>query len=208
MATIVFLHGFGSVGDSPKSQQLKSAFPKDTVLAPNLPNDPDAVVALVSELLVRYHEPLLFVGTSLGGFWANYFGKKFEATAILINPSITPSERAKEYIGKTINNYATGEPITTTQETVDGFARCEKEINESTVNNPIQVFIAANDEVLDYRKAIMYPPFRNKCRLFLDGGHRFEKHWDAVVVRYIWQLLNNQLPVIPLLSNPTTGLLF
>ena len=74
---IVYLHGFASSGVSDKVTALKERFGDDKVIAPDLPFDPDEVVSLVYDVVRNFmknrkpDEKLVFVGTSLGAFYAN-----------------------------------------------------------------------------------------------------------------------------------------
>lgn len=102
MPTIIYLHGFASIGTSPKSDALVAAFGRDCVFSPNLPTDPEQTIAIVSEIVARVvNFPLIFVGTSLGGFWAHYFAQRFDAACIMVNPSMNPAEKVAERVGKT-----------------------------------------------------------------------------------------------------------
>ena len=48
----------------------------------------------------------LFIGSSLGGFYASYFAEKFDSKAVLINPASNPYLGMKMYLGKN-TNYST-----------------------------------------------------------------------------------------------------
>ena len=51
MATIVYLHGFLSAGTSEKSNALREALPGHTVISPDLPLDPNKVIAVVRDIM-------------------------------------------------------------------------------------------------------------------------------------------------------------
>lgn len=83
---IYYFSGFGSVTDpySPKIQMLRE-LADEVVIISAIPN---TVAAYVSKFLDLYdsHSESIMVGTSLGGFWAAYFGKLTASPWIAMNP--------------------------------------------------------------------------------------------------------------------------
>lgn len=184
MATIIYLHGFASVGKGPKYDALCAALPEHEVLAPDLPIDPDEVIKKVKDLVRNVTQyPLLFVGTSLGGFWANYFAHVFDTPCVLVNPSMNPSIGMKCRIGKRFENYITGEPIYISEEILNRFAELEEE--EKILRNGylINLFVAEDDDVLPYKETLKLVPYHASCIVTSDGGHRFEKNWPLVLIK-------------------------
>lgn len=98
MKLVVYFHGFGSSPESSKTVRLRESLSCEyEVHAFPIDIDPDiALVELTdridSLLLEDMHRPdkVLFVGTSLGGWWASKLGELYNIPAIIINPSITP----------------------------------------------------------------------------------------------------------------------
>jgi predicted esterase YcpF (UPF0227 family) len=177
---IIYLHGFGSAGDSPKSQALRAAYGDDAVISPDLPMDPDAVIAKIATIVHENKEyPIIFVGTSLGGFYANYFAQRYDAPCVLVNPSTSPSKTMAARLGKH-TNYVTGQEFEITDRHVATFAAMEDAIKDQN-GALISLFLAEDDDVLDPTIAMQYFPFTRTKVVTKDGGHRFEKHWDAVV---------------------------
>lgn len=92
MATILYLHGFASAGAGPKVDALREAFPDHAVLAPDIPTDLVQAQALLDGVVRKITSyPVIAVGTSLGGFWANYLAQVYDMPAILVNPSTEPA---------------------------------------------------------------------------------------------------------------------
>lgn len=100
---IVYLHGYGSSRNSSKVARLKQE--KDfNVYAFNIDIDPDVARKQLVEdidmaLMEDLHRPeqLVFVGTSLGGWWAGRMAKLYKCKAVIINPSIDPGVSLAKY---------------------------------------------------------------------------------------------------------------
>ncbi|MDD4929031.1 MAG: hypothetical protein PHP85_07135 [Gallionella sp.] len=182
MATIIYLHGFASAGISPKSDALVAAFGREYVFAPDLPVSPEGTVAIVTALVREARSyPLIFVGTSLGGFWANYFAQKFNSPCIMVNPSMNPGKAMTARVGSVFRNHKTGEEFSITQEHAMSFERCRTEALAHPDSELVNLFLAKDDEVIDYRETCTLIP-RYKSRVITpDGGHRYSDHWEMVV---------------------------
>lgn len=186
MATIFYFHGFGSTPNSSKVTALREAFPDHNVIAPQVPLDPTETVKMVVEQVQALDNfPVVFVGTSLGGFWANHFAQAFDAPCVLINPSITPSGTMGARVGQKIRNFDTGEflePIT--DDMVNVYREIEKVTCENYNGALVSLFGARDDDVLDIESTVNQLRHFKFSQLFEDGGHRFTAHFDKVI-KYI-----------------------
>lgn len=180
--TIVYLHGFASSGTSKKSQLLKEVFGDSAVFAPDLPFDPDQVIEVVDSIVSKVtNYPLIFVGTSLGGFWANYFAQKYDAIGVLVNPSSRPDVTMSEKVGTTVLHYQTSEPIVITDNHIEKFTMYRLEAQNLQNGNLIHLFLAKDDDVLDMKVALKDFKYFKTCTITPTGGHRFESEWSLVV---------------------------
>lgn len=86
MIKIFYLHGIGSGANSNTAQQLKEYFSgKDVkVFSPELPAMPKDAFCFITEQIQR-EKPHIVIGTSLGGFYAQYLRGPFK---ILVNPAM------------------------------------------------------------------------------------------------------------------------
>lgn len=192
MPTVIYLHGFASKGTSEKSAALISEFGSDQVYAPDLPIDPDETIKIVSSIVhsvSRY--PIVFVGTSLGGFWANYFAQKFDANCVIVNPSVAPEITMASRVGQRLKNYATGEDITITDDMVTQFKRYKDEAMTLYNGALVHLFLAKDDDIIDYRQSIEYLKYYNSLTVTEDGGHKYGTKWGTVVGK-VKELANNQ----------------
>ena len=189
MATIVYLHGFASVGDSVKSQAIRAAFPQETVIAPDLPVNPQEVIELVTGLVndaLATHPgalPLIFVGTSLGGFWANYFAHEFYAQAVIVNPSLYPSLTLARAVGNPTVNHKTQAPVVVTGADLAEFDQLENVVIGGQMGySLVDVFLAKDDDVIPYQRVLRQidDQFRN-LTITETGGHRYDTEWSRVV---------------------------
>jgi len=65
---LLYVHGFGSSGQSGTVRRLRTVFPNATVLAPDLPLHPEEAIALLHRLCDD-EQPDIILGTSMGGMY-------------------------------------------------------------------------------------------------------------------------------------------
>ncbi|HCH31704.1 MAG TPA: esterase YqiA [Oceanospirillaceae bacterium] len=154
----IYLHGFNSSPASHKAQQFKRAIsqmqPQARVVIPELSPWPaqamQQIEALVADVIPTPSAPLVFLGSSLGGYYATYLAQKYAVPAILINPAVRPYELLATMLGRQQNMYTqevyqlTGEHM---QQLID------LEVQNLTVAKQLLVLLQTDDEVLDYRLA-------------------------------------------------------
>lgn len=179
---IIYFHGFASSGKSIKSIALKNQFGEDRVIAPDFPADPIEVIQMVTALVhnAPRNEKVMFVGTSLGGFYALYCAQYFDAPCVIVNPSTRPSQTIAKHIG--INQrYDTNEEFEVTDEHIETFKTMEAFIDQNSNGALVNLIVAHDDNVIDYRITLQDIPYRKRLIQFPDGGHRLTEHWDEVV---------------------------
>jgi len=184
MGLVIYLHGFASKGESPKSILLAENLAGHTVVAPDLPLDPAALEQQITEIVESHHErPVVFVGTSLGGFWANYFAQRFDAPCVIANPSPSPSVTLARRANQDTPVYGTDRTVRVTDVVLSGLLRAESYLVNNTNGALINLFVAKDDEQLDYQAMLAAFPFTAFKAVMETGGHRFEQHWPLVVKR-------------------------
>ncbi len=82
--TIMYVHGFGSSGQSGTVTRMRTVFPSARVVAPDLPVHPAEALALLRQLC-QDEQPDLIIGTSMGGMYAEQL-RGFDR--ICINPAL------------------------------------------------------------------------------------------------------------------------
>lgn len=180
---IVYLHGFNSTGpDSGKFAELTKGLPDIEVFAPTYPsNDPDKAIQIVSDFVesnCNNYDELMFVGTSMGGYFAQYLGRKYDAKVVLINPALVPSFTLKNYLGENTNFY-TGEKYTLTMDNIKAIEAYNVRPNFEHAYGTLLLLDRA-DEIINYKVA--YGVYRDiaECHVYDGGNHRFDHMNEAL----------------------------
>jgi predicted esterase YcpF (UPF0227 family) len=183
---IIYLHGFGSSGSSAKVDALKAKFGADQVFAPNLPIDPRDVADLIREKVLDWYgtrksdDKLVFVGTSLGAFYASFFANTFDAPAVIVNPSVRPNESLKDYVGRNVN-HVTKEEFWLTLAHLDKLKLMREYLTNNYKGVLIHLFVAKDDEVIPSYEMLNWYQYTASTHIEETGGHRFTEHWDKVL---------------------------
>jgi hypothetical protein len=90
---IMYVHGFGSSGQSGTVTRIREVFPNATVIAPDLPIRPQEAIDLLRETCDQEH-PDLIIGTSMGGMYAEML---YGYDRILVNPAFQMGDTMKEH---------------------------------------------------------------------------------------------------------------
>ena len=170
---LVYLHGFNSSPASHKAQLMKSYLEgrglAHLYACPALPDTPReairAIEAVVEEKSAgRDSRALMFIGSSLGGFYATYLAEKLACRAALINPAVTPHLGLEAYLGMQ-KNLHTGAPYELTRAHLEGWRAL---MVERVDPERYLLLLETGDEVLDWRAAARkYEGARTVIR---DGG--------------------------------------
>mgnify|MGYP001219019737 FL=1 len=172
--TILYLHGFASSSNSNKAKILSSYISKissnSKLMIPNLDNNFKKAVSQIELLIKNSDQPISFIGSSLGGYFAAYFASIENAKAILINPAIPPLKGFDEYLGEN-KNYSTGQKFLIEEEDIKFLRQLltKKYLNkENTL-----VLMESGDDVLEYKKTSKY--FEG-CHIDIvfGGSHSYE----------------------------------
>lgn len=164
MSTIVYLHGFLSSPQSAKATALAravAALPpaiRPRLRVPALFHDPAVAIATVRALVDADHrsdarDQVTFVGSSLGGFYANHLAEQYGTRAVLINPAIRPYEELKPHLGPQ-TSYHTGETFVVTPDHFAALARLR--VDRITRPGRYLLLVQTGDEVLDWRAAVAH----------------------------------------------------
>lgn len=103
--TIIYIHGFRSDGASSKPQKIQTLLPNYKVVSDSFSANPSLVLDHLKELHEAADGDVIFMGTSMGGFYALYAGIKFGCKSYSINPSLLPHLTLRTKVGdyKTYN---------------------------------------------------------------------------------------------------------
>lgn len=183
---IIYFHGFASKGGGPKEAMLRERFAgRVGVYGPTLPPHPKDVAAVVRDIMHQTHlykpgVPNVFVGSSLGGFYAQYFASKWGCHAVLVNPATRPAKGLMGYLG-TVKDYYGGQ-FEWTMDDIETLENMEYELARDPLPGPqTHLFVTANDDVIDMHETMRHIPNRAWCQVLPDGGHRQVDRFNEVV---------------------------
>jgi hypothetical protein len=181
---LIYLHGFNSSPRSHKAQVLGQYMDEKGLGAryacPALPSLPSDAIAVCETLLARRAtQPVCFVGSSLGGFYATWLAEKHAARAVLINPAIDPHVGLRAYLG-TQKNLHTDEPYELTERHLREW---ESLYAARITPSRYLLLVETGDEVLDYRRAV--GRYAGAAQVVIRGGDHslqsFPGHLPAIL---------------------------
>lgn len=90
---ILYVHGFGSSGQSGTVSRIREVLPQAEVIAPDLPVHPQEAMDLLKKVCEQ-EQPDLVIGTSMGGMYAEQL---HGYDRILVNPALQMADTMKEH---------------------------------------------------------------------------------------------------------------
>jgi len=184
---IILLHGFNS-GPGQKAEEI-NAYLKEyhldadyELIAPQLSHEPKEAIAEINLLIEEHRTGSIFVvGTSLGGFYTNYFRAKFKDERVVahaINPSWRPTFTLLPARDTVQENFKTGEKWIFTSEFMDQLEEFEHFVLTNLKNykgNRYAIHLATEDELLNFDELRLYMEENevNPDLYFYETDHRF-----------------------------------
>ena len=172
----VYLHGFNSAYDpnSGKVQALSLLGDVQGVTYNTFGTYEEIIDEISAQVSVS--DDLVFVGTSLGGFWAAEMGRRFGVPSVIINPCTDPRTMLQKYVGVVETNYINGNVNTLTSESVNSYPRSG--ITRAGIYRSL-VLLDMGDEVIDsFQTQKDLQDFPMAC--WEGGSHRFEHTNEAL----------------------------
>ena len=172
--SILYFHGFASSSSSNKAKVLKKYISRNyknaEIIIPDLNNNFKLAVVQIHELISSAKHPIVFMGSSLGGYYASYFSTKLKTKSVLINPAIPPLKDFEMYLGEN-ENYSTGEKFKITREDIRYIRKMSYKKYANAENT--YVLLESGDEVLNYKETAKY--FSGSYMDIVYGGsHSYE----------------------------------
>ena len=170
---VVYLHGFRS---SPRSS--KAVLTGDAIRAlsspehpiewycPQLIASPKASMDMVNQHISKSKfDRLVVIGSSLGGYYANYLAEKYGCKAIALNPAVRAPRELASHVGM-LTTYDTNEPYDFRPEYIEELKALQVEV----ISNPSRYFLMAakGDELLDWREMVEF--YKGGEQLVLEGS--------------------------------------
>lgn len=142
--------------------------PSVQCLLPQLSFAPAKAVEQMTALMNKVDNPVI-IGSSLGGYYANFLVEQYGCKAVLVNPAVYPDRLLEDYLGAQTNDY-TGETYTlTTQHMIELRALATPRMAEPEKR---MLMIQTADETLDFSEATH---FYQASRSIIEygGNHSF-----------------------------------
>ena len=155
--TILYFHGFKSSSKSSKAQSLKNFIAKNTkntkIIIPDLDDNFQNAHNQIEELIRLSGSNIVFMGSSLGGYYASYFSQKFKKKAVLINPAVHPLKDFEVHLGEN-ENYSSGNKFNISSKEIS-FVRTLS-YKKLLTPNDLLILLESGDEILKYNKSTSY----------------------------------------------------
>lgn len=190
---VVYLHGFRSSPRSSKAvltgEAIKKLSTSDHPIewyCPQLVASPKASMDIVIQHIESSnHDRLVVMGSSLGGYYANYLAEKYSCKAVVLNPAVRAPRELESHVGM-LTSYDTDEPYDFRPEYIDEL----KDLQVESISHPSRYFLLAakGDELLDWREMVNF--YRDAEQLVLEGGD----HGIAEYPEYLPQVLKFIFP--------------
>ena len=190
---LVYLHGFRSSPRSSKAVLTGQAIanlstPEHPIewYCPQLVASPKASMDMVIEHIdSSKHDRLIVMGSSLGGYYANYLAEKYGCKAIALNPAVRAPRELAAHVGM-LTSYDTDEPYDFRPEYIDEL----KALQVESITNPARYFLMAakGDELLDWQEMVDF--YKGAEQLVLEGSdHGISEYPEHLpkVLRFISQ---------------------
>lgn len=169
---LLYLHGFRSSPHSYKAQYLdnifKTRYPDIQWVCPQLPPSPTGAARLMLELTKGWDiESSAVVGSSLGGFYADWLANEGGFKCALINPATDPAGDLKHYIGQQTTWQNPSESFYFKEEYLDELQKLYPRA-QSKAGLPKLLMACTGDEVLDWREMVATHP--NATQHIVEGS--------------------------------------
>ncbi|MAK55289.1 MAG: esterase [Pusillimonas sp.] len=191
---ILYLHGFRSSPLSTKAQMLKQELVKHGLgnawQCPQLPAGPQQAIDLCNNLIESKGkaspdttEPLVIVGSSLGGFYAQYLAQKWACHAVLLNPVIDAARDLANHTGQQ-THYHSNAPFHFHSHYLQELAALK--IGPPTYPERFFLMATTGDEVLNWKEmAAWYAGCQSRIISGSDHGIHDFARWMPEVTSFI-----------------------
>ncbi|TCK98835.1 putative esterase YcpF (UPF0227 family) [Shimia isoporae] len=145
----------------------------------------DTIMDAVWDQILK-DKSVTFAGTSLGGFWANYYAEKFGVPKVFaVNPVIDPVQQLRQFVG-TITVEKRNKTVLVTETDIDNYigrkARPSPDIERL-------IILTRDDKILDYRLAEdWYDVSGTELVILDDGGHTLnlrEERYEPIIKPFL-----------------------
>jgi len=170
---LVYLHGFRSSPRSSKAVMTGEAVralatkvnPYEWYCPQLLASPKESMEMVTSHIDQSMADRVVVIGSSLGGFYANYLAEKYGCKAIALNPAVHAARELAPHVGM-MTAYDSDEPFDFRPEYIDEL----KALQVEKISDPSRYFLIAakGDELLDWHEMVDFYP--GAQHLVLEGS--------------------------------------
>ncbi|MFM2030157.1 MAG: hypothetical protein RL517_1350 [Pseudomonadota bacterium] len=170
---LVYLHGFRSSPNSTKAvmtgDEVKTLSTVEHIYewyCPQLLASPQESIEMVTNFIDRSDaDSIIVIGSSLGGFYANYLGEKYQCKAIALNPAVYAARELEPHVGL-MTAYDSDEPFDFKAQYIDEL----RALQVNKIDQPERYFLIAakGDELLDWKEMVSF--YSGAKQLILEGS--------------------------------------
>lgn len=192
--TIIYLHGFGSSGQSQTVSYLRKLMPDCVVIAPDIPVDPKTALPFLRSLC-EAEKPDLVIGTSMGAMYAM---QMLDYRRICVNPALNMSQLTDILKVGTFDYFqptASGKTsFTITEEIIQHFREMECHLYDGLTDESRSLcwgFFGDEDDTVNCRNEFQRQYYPNV--IGFHGGHRMNNAiLREVIVPFAKMLINEE----------------
>lgn len=178
---IIYLHGFGSADKPGRLDPLAARLPNYDFFSPSYnPHKSNETLDFLRKYIknvIKSHDTVVLIGNSMGGFWADFFGRLYGLKVILLNPAVDTKNNLTPFVGKH-KNFVTGAEFELTAQDVSDLDTVNS-VRRKMPHTPRAVMVNKDDPVIPWQFA--HDEFKSNAKViaFDKGGHQWT-NWDAV----------------------------
>lgn len=188
---VVYLHGFRSSPNSSKAVKTKEAIKALSTMSnpihwycPRLLASPKQSMDMVIEYIqANPFDRLIVIGSSLGGFYANYLAERYQCKAVTLNPAVRAPRELAPHVG-VMTAYDSDEPFDFRPEYIDEL--CALQVEHLARPENYFLIAAKGDELLDWKEMVDF--YSGAQQLVLEGSdHGISEYSEYLpqVMRFI-----------------------
>lgn len=185
---LVYLHGFRSSPRSSKAVMTGNAVntlsSKDKPFewyCPQLLASPKMSLDMVTRHIDQSNaDRIVIIGSSLGGFYANYLAEKYDCKAVVLNPAVRAARELAPHVGM-LTAYDSDEPFDFRPEYIDEL----KALQVEKITSPNRYFLIAakGDELLDWREMVEF--YTGANQLVLEGSDHGISEYEELLPKVL-----------------------
>jgi predicted esterase YcpF (UPF0227 family) len=123
---------------------------------------------------------IVIIGSSLGGFYANYLAEKYDCKAVVLNPAVKAARELAPHVGM-LTAYDSDEPFDFRPEYIDEL----KALQVEKITSPNRYFLIAakGDELLDWREMVEF--YTGANQLVLEGSDHGISEYEELLPKVL-----------------------